>query len=281
MSPISPFRLSPPTHRPQLDPQWAGPVCAIVGDLHGDLEVLDQIDREAPPGLPILQVGDLGWGDGNRSSFIRAGRKLRREVYWIRGNWDARLAGRSAEGSRWLQPKRVVEGFWAVPDGAVLDVGAWRIGCWGGAAHAHRMFRHLNGRPSGPDAMNAAEQAASLAWPAVDLLLAHTPPADWIEQVWARLHPQRDVVRDVVAQHVQALREAQAKAASAAVGAASCANAAAVSSSIPVVAGHLHRPCWDVDAQVRVLGEREWIWGPRPGEPRIEWLMQQAPRHGA
>jgi hypothetical protein len=60
----------------------------LLGDVHGSATAIVRLDRALDEGIPILQVGDLGWYPGLRDQWQAVGASLRRPLYWIRGNHE-------------------------------------------------------------------------------------------------------------------------------------------------------------------------------------------------
>ena len=145
----------------------------LLGDVHGSATAIVRLDRELAAGIPILQVGDLGWYPGLRDQWHAVGASLRRPLYWIRGNHEHYPA------MPWLNadaPVEVAPNMHFVPDGCVLELVGLRVGCLGGAASIDYKFRRL-GVDWFLDENITPEQAdRSRAWTDIDLMVTHVPP---------------------------------------------------------------------------------------------------------
>jgi len=239
--------VSPPVNG--ADVPW----CYFMGDIEGAYETVRDADRVMVPGVPIIQLGDLGWNGATASSWRRLLRDLQRPIYFLRGNWDERTNPRRDGRRPGLNPRQVVPGLWALPDGLSMQIGPWRVGVLGGAAHAHPQFRHACPPGGPPEYISEEAQQEAQAWGPLDIMLSHTPPHSVIP---ALVTPAQQHSLHLPADWCDP--------------AALLVESAWRSSGSPVLlCGHMHKPAWHPSG-VRVVAHEGWLAGPLRGELTLD-----------
>lgn len=159
----------------------------FIGDLHGNVQRLEYLDKVVEPGVPFFQVGDLGWWESEKPHFEAWGRKAKRKLYWVRGNHeDMRMFPvYSAE------PVELCENIVYVPGGYVLELDGKRIGCLGGGASVDKAWRTPGRDWFFEENILLEEEERAMAWGHVDLMVTHAPPQHVIE----RHFPRENLVR--------------------------------------------------------------------------------------
>lgn len=145
----------------------------LLGDLHGAPAAVLNVDRDVAPGVPIVQVGDFGWYPGLIDQWNAVGASRQRPLYWIRGNHEHYPA------MPWLnayEPVEVAPNIYFVPDGCVLQLSGLRIGCLGGAASIDYRYRRLGVNWFLEENITTEQEARTLDWTNLDLMVTHVPP---------------------------------------------------------------------------------------------------------
>jgi hypothetical protein len=159
-----------------------GCMIAVIGDLHGNVARLKYLDSIIDPGVPFLQVGDLGWYRDVKEDFIRWGLRAQRKLYWIKGNHEY-FPDVPIDAAA---PVEMYENLIYVPGGHVLELDGKRIGCLGGAASIDFKWRTpgLDWFPE--ENILPFEEERARAWKGIDLMVSHVPPQPVIERNFSR-----------------------------------------------------------------------------------------------
>lgn len=161
----------------------------LLGDIHGDIRPVQDLDRLLPPDVPILQLGDFGWWPDGLKDWETVGRTLRRPLYFIKGNHEYMpLLPLLAE-----QPVELLPNIWYIPSGLVVRFGGLAVGCVGGAASIDYRFRTPGYDWFFEEALLPDEAARIDTWTRIDLLVTHTPPQSVIQRYFPTpvgLHPE-------------------------------------------------------------------------------------------
>jgi Icc-related predicted phosphoesterase len=154
----------------------------LLGDLHGNLKQLKRLDEIVEPGVPFLQVGDLGWYPDIKDSFIRWGQDARRKLYWIKGNHEyfPHVPVKAEE------PVEMHENLVYVPGGYVLELDGRRIGCLGGASSIDRKWRTPMFDWFPEENILPEEEKRARQWKDIDVMVTHVPPQPVIERNFSR-----------------------------------------------------------------------------------------------
>jgi hypothetical protein len=206
----------------------------VIGDLHGNVKRLHRLDEVATPGMPFLQVGDLGWWPDTVKAFEAWGKQAQRKLYWIKGNHEHFPSlPLTAEA-----PVEVAPNIMFVPGGHVLELNGRRIGCLGGAASIDRAYRTAGFDWFPEEAILPHEEARAKTWTRLDLMLTHVPPQFVIERNFNRMLMVREFGVDYSwtdpnAVLVQKLWDSSGRP--------------------PLISGHVHRSIKDPANHIRVL----------------------------
>jgi hypothetical protein len=154
----------------------------FIGDLHGTVDRLWRLNDIVEPGVPFVQVGDLGWWRSEKPHFEKWGRRAQRKLYWIRGNHeDMRMIPLDAEG-----PVEVAQNIVYIPGGHAMELDGRRIGFLGGGASVDYKWRTpgLDWFPE--ENILPHEEERAMNWGKVDLMVTHAPPQFVIERHFPR-----------------------------------------------------------------------------------------------
>lgn len=154
----------------------------MIGDLHGNVNGLTRLDALVDPGVPFLQVGDLGWYPDTKDALVEWGRQAKRQLYWIKGNHE-HFPSVPLEAA---EPVEVAENLIYVPGGYRLELDGRAIGCLGGAASIDRKWRSFGIDWFPEENILAAEEARAAEWDAIDIMVSHVPPQHVIERNFSR-----------------------------------------------------------------------------------------------
>jgi hypothetical protein len=164
---------------------------ALIGDIHGEFDILNALLRKLPPEAVVIQVGDYGlWPEPALSVADAVANYMPprrpdpcRPVYWIDGNheWAPLTRGVTAV-------TEVARNSWFIPRGTVLQLDNRIIGFLGGADSVDKQWRRpevswfSDERIMHSEAHRLLENAKGH----LDLLVTHTPPACIVEAMLKR-----------------------------------------------------------------------------------------------
>lgn len=214
---------------------------AIIGDVHGRFVELGRLAAALPPGLPVVQMGDLAAYPPHFCDPARRWTPLARPLHFVRGNHDYLPAIRGL-----TEPAEVLPGLVYLPAG-VHALGGLRVGVLGGAESVDGPARTA-GVDWWPDEEGTTVEEfdrlldAARVERGVDLLVTHTPPASTVSAMLAQAQRSASV-GDAAAETTPAHDTPSA---------VRVEQAWRVLGQPPLVCGHMHRP-WR-DGVVEVLG---------------------------
>lgn len=151
----------------------------VVGDIHGQFEALQRINRFASPGDTIIQVGDFSTSEYTKMIWEQLYPRVVCRVLYIDGNHE-----NFDIIDTW--PKdglyEVANGLFYVPRGTVMEIEGLRIGFLGGAESVDRYRRNKEGEDKTwwhqesilqEDVDRLVQNAGGLD---LDVLITHCPP---------------------------------------------------------------------------------------------------------
>ena len=149
----------------------------VIGDVHGELHLLNQVLLNAPDDATIIQLGDFGFWP-SVVKFYGDPPKIVRPILAIGGNH---------EFEPWLshlkEPTEIWPNVTFVPRGTVLEIEGRKIGFLGGGDSIDKDYR-TPGFDWFPEERVTKDEAARLLGKHVDVLLTHSPPAIVKETLW-------------------------------------------------------------------------------------------------
>lgn len=142
----------------------------IIGDIHGDFEILRQLRNRIDNSLPItiIQIGDFGFYPHCIEQWPK---KYPWPVYAIDGNHEHFPMLRKYE-----QVEEVAYNLFYVPRGSVLNIEGYEIGFLGGGHSIDKAWRK-EGVDWFKDEEITNEQIEKLVGKQLDILITHNPPA--------------------------------------------------------------------------------------------------------
>jgi hypothetical protein len=164
----------------------------FVGDVHGEIELLNAVLAKVPSDVPVIQVGDFGFWPQVRQHMTEQALEVCRPIYVIDGNheYDPWLASLT-------MPTEVWPNVTFVPRGTVLELDGKRVGCLGGGESIDRAWR-IEGVSWFPgervtyaqarrllEASRAEDSSADCG--RLDVLVTHVPPGTIKQHVFG--HP--------------------------------------------------------------------------------------------
>jgi hypothetical protein len=146
----------------------------FLGDLHGRWQRLEELDVLLEPGVPVVQVGDLGWWPHLVPYWEALGRSLQRPVYWIDGNHE-HFPSLPLEATR---PVELAPNMHYVPRGTILELNNLRLGCIGGASSVNYQACTAGVDWFWQEELRPRDRARVNEWalPDVDVLVTHAAP---------------------------------------------------------------------------------------------------------
>ncbi|CAN5921624.1 hypothetical protein BH11GEM2_BH11GEM2_30610 [soil metagenome] len=156
---------------------------AFIGDVHLDLDELEDIVRGVAPGTTqVIQVGDLHLKPNPRAAKTRW-RPMKLPLGFIDGNDHYFPETRGLQ-----EPTEVRPGLTFYPRGTVLELDSRRIGFLGGGETIYGQESLIPGTDWWPKEEGIAERDVTRLLRnanggGIDLLVTHTPPASITEAV--------------------------------------------------------------------------------------------------
>lgn len=153
----------------------------IIGDIHGEFELLQRRLKDVPLDALVIQVGDLGYWPELAIRWEQAG--IKHHVQFVDGNHDF-IPELLKFGSSFVNTSYIERGEVICHDG-------YRILCVGGSKSLDRAYRTLNGRYNGwyPEEQlspQEADWAIERGKLGVDLMISHTPPMSVIDRNFSK-----------------------------------------------------------------------------------------------
>lgn len=153
----------------------------LIGDVHGEFDILKELVNKVPEDAKILQVGDFGFWPYLAEKWYHTA--IARHIYFIDGNHDY-LPGLPADQNKIYE---VWPHLHYVPRGHVLNWDDKQILCIGGAKSLDRAWRPFNSSQGGwfeEEQISdlEANQAVANAIDAggIHFMVTHTPPDTFI-----------------------------------------------------------------------------------------------------
>jgi hypothetical protein len=155
---------------------------AFIGDVHRDLDELEDIVRGLEPGTThVIQVGDLHLKPKARTAKTRW-RTMRLPLGFIDGNDHYFPETRGL-----LEPTEIRPGLTFYPRGTVQELDGRRVGFLGGAETVYGRESLLPDMEWWPDEEGVAPSDVTRllqnAQDGIDILVTHTPPASVTEAI--------------------------------------------------------------------------------------------------
>ncbi len=148
---------------------------AIVGDLHGNVPAIRDIDERISKNsevTAVIQVGDWGWYSFTIERFKRLNLKL--PWYWIDGNHeDHRLL------SNFTEVTEIFPNQFFVPRGTVLELDGRKIAFMGGSGSVDKEFNAdwSSGEDISKEDISRLDNVKD-----IDLFITHCPPQWFIQK---------------------------------------------------------------------------------------------------
>lgn len=205
---------------------------AIVGDLHGNVKSMQNIDdciSKEKDISAVIQVGDWGWYPNRFPMYERL--KMNNKWYFIDGNHEHHWWL-----SRYVEVSEVLPNVHFIPRGTVLELDGKKIAFMGGAGSVDKAYN--SNWSDGEDILD--EEIALLDdVTSVDLLITHCPPQSTIQKYFdvndLRLFGLPNTWMDINADKIETLWKRLGEP--------------------PLVCGHMHRRV--IDGTVRILDIEE------------------------
>lgn len=151
----------------------------LVGDIHGDMSLLNQAIEAARPDEMIVQLGDFSV-DRNLA------RDFGRPVHFIDGNHEWNFPELMACD----EVTEIRPNLHYVPRGTVMEVEGHKVGFLGGGSSIDRAFRRKGVSWFAEEVPKAGQVQALIdnAAGQLDVLLTHAPPESFVKAHWPGLN---------------------------------------------------------------------------------------------